>query len=77
MLSNYGSDADVTNLLDTYDFYFIPIMNPDGYIFSWDEDRFWRKSRNTNEDSQCLGTDLNRNYDQSWGSQYTYRVKTP
>ena len=68
MLNNYGTDPEVTSLMDTYDFYFIPIMNPDGYVFSWEMDRFWRKSRNTNAGSDCFGTDLNRNYDNSWGS---------
>ena len=72
MLSTYSTDADVTYLLDNYNFYFIPVMNPDGYTYSWEEDRFWRKSRNVNEDSACMGTDLNRNYDQSWGSTYQY-----
>ena len=55
--------------MDNYNFFFIPIMNPDGYIYSWEVDRFWRKSRNLNEGSDCMGTDLNRNYDSSWGSK--------
>ena len=29
-----------------------------------------RKNRAPNEGSNCLGTDLNRNYDSSWGSEY-------
>lgn len=71
MLTTYSTDADVTYLLDTYNFYFLPIMNPDGYIYSWDVDRYWRKSRNVNEGSECMGTDLNRNYAYSWGTDGT------
>ena len=35
MLKNYGSDSQATNLLDNYDWYFVPVMNPDGYVYSW------------------------------------------
>lgn len=27
------------------------------------QDRLWRKNREPNENSACIGTDLNRNYD--------------
>ena len=30
------------------------------------QDRFWRKSRNENPGSSCIGTDLNRNYNVYW-----------
>jgi len=45
-------------------------QNPDGYEFSWSSDanRLWRKSRNTNQGSACIGTDLNRNWPTpTWG----------
>lgn len=32
-------------LLDMYDFYILPMMNPDGYRHSCGWNRFWRKSR--------------------------------
>lgn len=34
-----------SNLLDTYDFYILPLVNPDGYRHSCGLNRFWRKSR--------------------------------
>ena len=40
-----------------------PILNPDGYDFSWRYDRLWRKNRNLNGGHRCRGVDLNRNYD--------------
>jgi carboxypeptidase A2 len=67
MTTQYGSDEDVTYMIDTYDWYFVPVMNPDGYVYSFTE-RMWRKSRNPNENSSCMGTDLNRNYDVNWGT---------
>ena len=40
-----------------------PVLNPDGYDFSWRYDRLWRKNRNLNGGHRCKGVDLNRNYD--------------
>lgn len=62
-------DATVTDLLNRYDWYFLPVMNPDGYEFTWTDDRLWRKNRRQNTDagSLCFGTDLNRNFDFRWG----------
>ena len=36
LIDDYGIDKDVTNLVDTYDFYIETIVNPDGYVYSWD-----------------------------------------
>ncbi|KAK2159920.1 hypothetical protein LSH36_143g01033 [Paralvinella palmiformis] len=66
MVKGYGTDDDVTTLIDNYDFHFITIMNPDGYQHTWDDDRLWRKNRRDNEGSACFGVDLNRNYDCNW-----------
>jgi hypothetical protein len=33
--SGYGSDAEITALVDQYDWKFIPIANPDGYAYTW------------------------------------------
>ncbi|CAD5125413.1 DgyrCDS13644 [Dimorphilus gyrociliatus] len=60
------TDADSISLLNKYDFYFVIILNPDGYVYSWNSERFWRKNRSPNPGSICLGTDLNRNNDICW-----------
>lgn len=49
------------------DYYFAPIVNPDGYEYSRTVDRMWRKNRAVNQDSSCFGVDLNRNWDFKFG----------
>ena len=34
MMTSYGSDGTVTRLLDRYDWYLMPVYNPDGYVYS-------------------------------------------
>jgi len=62
------NDPTVANLLTTYDFWLLPVVNPDGYSFSHTNERLWRKSRKVNTGSTCMGIDLNRNFDQMWGN---------
>jgi len=55
-----------TDILDNLDFYFVPIVNPDGYEYTQIE-RMWRKTRSTNSGSTCKGVDPNRNFDVDFG----------
>jgi hypothetical protein len=57
----------VRAVLDAVDFYFVPATNPDGYDFTWTNDRFWRKNRRINAAPNCPGVDLNRNWNVGWG----------
>lgn len=56
-----------------YNLVIIPVMNPDGYTFTWTNDRLWRKNRRPPSgpvrDAACYGVDLNRNYDVAFGGQ--------
>ncbi|KAK8726959.1 hypothetical protein OTU49_010161 [Cherax quadricarinatus] len=45
----------------------MPLINPDGYIYSWTKDRLWRKNRAWTQSASCVGVDLNRNFDFHWG----------
>ncbi|XP_038059945.1 carboxypeptidase B-like [Patiria miniata] len=66
LLTGYGSDSEITNLLDKVDFYWMPIANPDGYEYSRSSDRLWRKTRGKTSSSWCTGADPNRNWDDHW-----------
>lgn len=72
MLTNYGTDERVTQLVDTTEMWFIPVANPDGYDFTFEEgQRLWRKNlRDNNGDGEITpgdGVDLNRNFPTRWG----------
>lgn len=48
--------------------YFMPVMNPDGYVYSRRVNRLWRKNRAPSKKSACVGVDLNRNFDIGWSA---------
>ncbi len=62
LLENYDTDPEVRQIVDHTELYFVPVVNPDGYLYNQliapDGGGNWRKNRfNTH------GVDLNRNYD--------------
>ena len=73
LVNDYGSDADITWLLDHFEFHLIPQANPDGRKHA-EAGEMWRK--NTDDDDGCNfnnvtwgyypGVDLNRNSSFKW-----------
>jgi hypothetical protein len=66
LLKQYDQDERITSLLDRVELVLIPVVNPDGYEYSWTDDRLWRKNRRVNGDGS-FGVDLNRNWPYAWG----------
>merc|ERR1711976_194743 len=33
LIRNYGINSDATNMVDKYDWYILPVMNPDGFVY--------------------------------------------
>ncbi|KAF2899310.1 hypothetical protein ILUMI_06866 [Ignelater luminosus] len=58
-----SKDASVRAVAESRDWYFFPSINPDGYAYT-QIDRMWRKNRRPYK--QCVGVDLNRNWDYHW-----------
>ncbi len=71
LLENYGTNPEVTLLVDNRELFFIPLVNPDGYCYN--EAQFpegggmWRKNRVPHAQDTLFGIDLNRNYGYQWG----------
>ncbi|MCB0477150.1 MAG: immune inhibitor A [Crocinitomicaceae bacterium] len=71
LLENYASDPEIQYLVDNNDLFFVPMMNPDGYIYNETTNPngggMWRKNRRNNGGG-VYGVDNNRNYGYEWGN---------
>lgn len=74
LLDNYDRDPKIKSYIDNNEVWVLPVQNPDGYDYTKQVDRFWRKNRRDNG-GQCStinmgwGVDTNRNYGSStWGT---------
>jgi Zinc carboxypeptidase len=86
-----ANDRAVRKLLQTTELWFILVANPDGYQYTFEAERLWRKNlRDNNGDGQTQvgdGVDPNRNFPNHWGydeegsssiqSSDTYRGPAP
>ncbi|POS74929.1 carboxypeptidase A4 [Diaporthe helianthi] len=68
LLTQYGSNAAVTAVVDKFDFYIAPVVNPDGFVYTQTTDRLWRKNRQTVSGNSCVGRDINRNWPYQWSA---------
>ena len=73
LCENYASNPEVQYLVNNEEMYFIPLVNPDGYVRNETTDPsgggMWRKNRRNNGGS--YGVDINRNYGYQWGYDAT------
>jgi carboxypeptidase T len=71
LLENYATNPEIKYLVDNTELYFIPCVNPDGYIYNTTTNPngggMWRKNRRVVTPAQVWGVDLNRNYGDNWG----------
>jgi len=61
LMTNYGSDPQITALVDDYEIWISPVWNPDGYEYVFNVNNMWRKNKRPPD-----GVDLNRNYPFGW-----------
>jgi carboxypeptidase T len=70
LLENYDNDPFIQTLVDNTEMYFVPVVNPDGYVYNQTTNPngggMWRKNRRNNGGGS-YGVDLNRNYGYMWG----------
>jgi hypothetical protein len=86
-----ADDEPTKKLLQSTELWFVPVMNPDGYEYTFTDERLWRKNlRDNNGDGITQvgdGVDPNRNFPAHWGydnegssdipSSETYRGPSP
>ncbi|RCI15910.1 hypothetical protein L249_1762 [Ophiocordyceps polyrhachis-furcata BCC 54312] len=66
LLSGYTDNQEIRGFLDKYDFFMLPIVNPDGFKYTQTRNRMWRKNRQADGNSRCVGRDINRNWPYKW-----------
>ncbi len=81
LLENYDKDPIIKNMIDNNELFFVPCVNPDGYVIDQETTfinnegnyfhSFWRKNARDNDENGFIndedGVDLNRNYSFAWG----------
>jgi len=71
LLENYASNSEIKYLVDNTEMYFVPCVNPDGYVYNQTTNPngggMHRKNRR-NVGTTNKGVDLNRNYSYGWGT---------
>ncbi|XP_046890756.1 carboxypeptidase A1-like [Hypomesus transpacificus] len=63
IVTDYGSDPTLTAILNRMDIFLEIVTNPDGFFYTHNSNRMWRKTRQPNSGSSCVGVDPNRNWD--------------
>lgn len=90
LLENYDQDPEIQYLVDQTEMYFVPVVNPDGYVYCEtthpNGGSMHRKNKRQNSDGS-IGVDINRNFGYEWGydnigsspnpSAATYRGTAP
>lgn len=80
ILSQYGTDPEITCLINSRELYLVPCVNPDGYVYNQTTNPngggFWRKNRRNNGNG-TFGVDLNRNFSYNWGFDNIGSSATP
>ncbi|XP_068619352.1 zinc carboxypeptidase-like [Battus philenor] len=71
-----SSDVEIRRLAENFEWHIFPVVNPDGYVYTFTTHRMWRKNRSTRNFTSCAtsgvdddmsnGVDLNRNFDFVW-----------
>jgi murein tripeptide amidase MpaA len=73
LVNGYGTDPQVTSIVNTREIWIVFAVNPDGFVYdltctssSHPPYCAWRKNRQPNAGTTAIGTDINRNYSYRW-----------
>lgn len=67
LAQSYGTDPRITYLLQHREVYFVPIVNPDGRVYTETTGLPWPKKNRRDNGDGTFGVNLNDNYPYMWG----------
>ncbi|KAF9919871.1 Carboxypeptidase A4 [Linnemannia zychae] len=67
LIRGYRHNKKITRLVDQFEFVIVPVLNADGYAYTWEHNRMWRKNRQPTSIPICSGIDPNRNWGYMFG----------
>ena len=76
----YFTPENIRSIIDNMNLLFFPCVNPDGRNYSQTVESLWRRNRNPSNSGgnpDCIGVDLNRNYDFLWDFQKFFHPQAP
>jgi murein tripeptide amidase MpaA len=76
----YFTAENIRSIMENLNVLFFPCVNPDGRNYSQTVESLWRRNRNPAQsggDADCIGVDLNRNYDFLWDFRKFYHPNAP
>lgn len=59
-----SNDDAFRTMVESFDWYVFPHVNPDGFVYTHTTNRLWRKTRSRG--TECYGADANRNWGFKW-----------
>ncbi len=66
LVEDGGEGGNLRELVESRVVWIVPVVNPDGFVYSQSEYKMWRKNRRAH-DKGSFGVDPNRNYGYEWG----------
>lgn len=66
LIRGHEENSEFAAILERVEIIVVPVVNPDGYEYSWTTSRLWRKNRRPGGTFNP-GVDLNRNWSEGWG----------
>ncbi|MBX7082513.1 MAG: hypothetical protein K1X88_25130, partial [Nannocystaceae bacterium] len=63
-LATRAAEPEIAAMLAAVTITIVPVVNPDGYVYTWTDERLWRKNRRDG-----IGVDTNRNWGVGWGGE--------
>ncbi|KAG0365115.1 carbamoyl-phosphate synthase (glutamine-hydrolyzing) cpa2 [Gamsiella multidivaricata] len=68
LILGYSHNKKITRLVNQFEFIIVPVLNADGYAFTWEHNRMWRKNRQPTSVPFCPGIDPNRSWGYKWNT---------